>query len=275
MGFRIGYLADHFYPHVKRGAEIETKFIIEEGRRRGHEIIECEGTYVKDVDVYIVGNIVDNFNKGELLSYLSRKPYIKMEHDLRAPFMPFYKMLAEGSIINIFRSPLHASLIEKYSGKYNYFLHANCMPKEFRDLGWTRKPETEILYVGDYAKEKGYREMVEWLERHPECTIWHYGGGFPMKHPRMKEMVQQRHEDMPKVYNLFSVLIFLPNYPQACSRVIAEAYLCRVPKIITNDKDGFTSYGWTSNDYDMVREKLINGPKTWWDRVEQEIGSRY
>lgn len=268
---KIGYLADHFFPKVKRGAELETKLIIEEGRRRGHEIIQCEGKYVKDVDCYIVGNCVDNFNSGELLSYLSRKPYIHVEHDLRAPSFPFYKMFAGGAVLNVFRSPLHVSLIEKYSGKYKHFLHANCMPEFFRDLKLKRKPETEVLYVGDYCKEKGYHEMEEWLLGHPDCTICHLGGGFEKNHPKMREMGSARYEDMAEIYNKFRTLIFLPQFPQACCRIIAEAYLCKVPNIITNGKDGFTSYGWTMDDYDKVREILVNGHKTLWDRMECEL----
>lgn len=266
---KIGYLADHFYPHIERGAELETKLIIEEGRRRGHEIVECEGKYVKDVDVYIVGNICDNFNIGELLAYLSKKPYIHVEHDLRSPSFPWYRMFAGEALLNVFRSPLHVSLIEKHSGKYKYFLHPNCMPKGFRDLGLERKPETEILYVGDYAMEKGYKEMVGWLNQYPDYTIWHYGGGFPKKHPRMKEMGQRKYGDMPKIYNQFQTLVFLPNYPQACCRIIAEAYLCKVPHIITNNLDGFSSYGWTLADYDRVRERLVNAPEILWDKFEQ------
>jgi hypothetical protein len=250
---------------------LETKLIIEEGRRRGHEIIECEGKFVKDVDAYIVGNCCDNFNIGELLSYLSQKPYIHVEHDLRASCYPWYKMLAGDALLNVFRSPLHVSLIEKHSGKYKYFLHPNCMPKEFRDMKLKRKPETEILYVGDYAKEKGYKEMVDWLEQHPDHTIWHYGAGFPMKHPKMREMKQQKYEDMPKIYNQFQTLIFLPSYPQACCRIIAEAYLCKVPHIITNNLDGFSSYGWTLADYDKVRERLTNAHIILWDKMEEEF----
>jgi len=265
---RIGYLADHFYPHVKRGAELETKLIIEEGRRRGHEIIQCEGKYVKDVDVYIVGNIIDNFNVGELLSYLSQKPYIHVEHDLRSPCFPWYKMFAGEALLNIFRSPLHASLIKKYSGEYTYFLHPNCMPKEFQDMKLERLAETEVLYVGDYAKEKGYEEMVKWLEQHPNYRLWHYGGGFPKHHPRMIEKGQIKYEDMPFVYNRFQTLIFLPSYPQACCRIIAEAFLCKVPHIITNNLDGFSSYGFKMSDYDQVRERLINADKILWDKME-------
>jgi len=53
--------------------------------------------------------------------------------------------------------------------------------------------------------------------------------------------------------------------------VVAEAYLCKVPKVFTNGKDGFSSYKWKMSDYDVVRERLINGHKLWWDKVEELI----
>jgi len=224
----IGWVADHFYPHVKRGAELHTRILIEEGERRGYDIVKCEGNIVKDVDLYIVGTCVDNFNAGELLAYLSQKRYINMEHDLRAP-------------------------------------------KEFKDLKLKRKPEDQVLYVGDYSWEKGYEGLVDYLQEHPESIIWHYGAGFPKKHPRMKEMGQTAYEEMPKVYNQFQSMIFLPNYPQACCRIMGEAFLCKIPNIITNQNSGFMSYNFTLDDYKSVREKLINGQKYFWDRIEDEF----
>ena len=175
IGFLIGWIADHFYPHVKRGAELHTRILIDEGRRRGYDIIECEGKIVKDVDLYIVGTCVDNFHAGELLAYISQKPYINMEHDLRAPHMPWYKMFASEALTNVFRSPLHVQIIGRVSGNYKHFLHPNCISTTFKDLKLERKPRNQVLYVGDYSWEKGYKGLVEWLKENPKATIWHYG----------------------------------------------------------------------------------------------------
>jgi len=268
---RIGWVADHFYPHVKRGAELHTRILIEEGKRRGYDIVECEGKIVKDVDLYIVGTCVDNFNAGELLAYLSRKPYVNMEHDLRAPHMAWYKMFASQALINVFRSPLHVQIINRISGNYKHFLHPNCIPEQFKDLGLKRKPKNQVLYAGDYSWEKGYRGLLDWIESHPKATLWHYGAGFPKKHSRMKEMGQTSYEEMPKIYNQFQSMIFLPNYPQACCRIMCEAFLCKVQNIITNDKSGFMSYNFKMKDYEKVRELLVNGHKKWWNKVKEFI----
>jgi len=268
---RLGWIADHFYPNVRRGAELHTRILVEEGKRRGYDIVECEGRIAKDVDMYIVGTCVDNFHAGELLAYLSQKPYVNMEHDLRAPHMAWYKMFASEALINVFRSPLHVQVINRVSGNYKHFLHPNCIPEEFKDLELERKPKSQVLYVGDYSMEKGYGGLVEWLQNNPKSTIWHYGGGFPKKHPRMIEMNQEVYEKMPEVYNQFQSLIFLPSYPQACCRIMCEAFLCKVKNIITNDKSGFMSYNFKTKDYDKVRELLVNGHKRWWDKVEETL----
>jgi len=76
------------------------------------------------------------------------------------------------------------------------------------------------------------------------------------------------YEQMPKLYNIFSSLIFLPQYPEACNRTMGEAYLCKVPNVITNDLNGFGSYGWTLENYDEVRIKLISAGSIWWDEIE-------
>lgn len=267
---KIGFIADHFYPEVKRGAEIEDDWLIKQAIYRGHEIVKM-GKLRKDVDLFIVANRVDNFNIGELLAYLSRKPYVNLEHDLRSPNLPYYRMFATESILNVFHSPLHAEIIQKLVGPLNHFLHPMVLTPDYRDLGWERLPENEVLYVGDYGKEKGYRNLIEWLDQHPDCKIWHFGGGFNKEHPRMIEIgpLSQRH--MPYVYNTFTSLIFLPQYPQACSRCIAEAYLCKVPNIIHNGKDGFTSYNFGPDDYNYARRLLVDAGVKFWDMVEQKL----
>ena len=263
----IGWIADNFYPEVKRGAEIEDKMLIEEGERRGHKIVRM-GKLSKDVDLFIVANRVDKFNIGELLSYLSRKPYVNLEHDLRSPQYPYYRMFATESILNVFHSPLHVEMVQKLVDKLEYFLHPMVLTPDFQDLGWQRLPDNEVLYVGDYAKEKGYSNIENWLNNHPDCKIWHVGEGFEKHHPRMIELNPTSQRIMPYIYNTFNSLIFLPQYIQACSRIIAEAYLCKVQNIIHNGKDGFTSYGFGPENYESARNMLVEGGKKFWGMVE-------
>ena len=270
----IGWVADNFYPEIKRGAEIEDNNLINEGIKRGHEIIRM-GKLSKNIDLFIVANRVDKHNIGELLSYLSRKPYVNLEHDLRSPMCPWYSIFAKESILNVFHSPLQAELIQKQIGKTEYFLHPMVLTPDYKDLGWQRLPQNEVLYVGDYAKEKGYRNLEAWINSHPDCKIWHVGGGFEESHPRMIEMGESSQRLMPYLYNTFSSLIFLPQFIQACSRVIAEAYLCKIPNIIHNGKDGFSSYGFTPANYETARQMLIDGGKRFWDKVEQRFEEWY
>lgn len=272
--FRLGWIADNFFGEVKRGAEIEDKILIEEAERRGHEVIRISAGQLKMVshtNLLIVANCLDKFNIGELLSYISMRPYVRVEHDLRAPQFPWYPSLAGDAIINVYHSPFQEQMITKASGEYPHFLHSMCLPEEFQDMHKPRYPLDNVLYVGDYSKEKGFRNLEAWLLQHPDCKIYHYGGGFEKTHPQMVEMGEARQSEMPYIYNSYSSVIFLPLYPQACSRIIAEAYLCKVPNIITNELDGFTSYGYKPEDYDHVRDILINGHKHFWDRIEEEL----
>lgn len=212
---KIGFIADNFYPNVQRGAEIEDKILIEEGIRRGHEIVKI-GPMVKNVDLYIVANFIDTFNHGELMAYLSRRPYVNIEHDLRGPQYAFYPTFARDAVINIYHSPYQKAFIEKFAGEFNSFLHPMCMPATFKPMTIGRYHKNQILFVGDYSWEKGYKELVEWLAENERCKIWHYGGGFDKHHPKMKEMGYVGQEVMPFIYNRFQSLIFLPHYPQAC-----------------------------------------------------------
>lgn len=266
---RIGWVADNFYPDIKRGAEIEDYNLIAEGIRRGHTIVKM-GKLSTDVDLFIVANRVDKINIGELLAYLSRRPYVNLEHDLRSPlYYIWYKTFASNAILNVFHSPLHAKLIQERIGEIKHFLHPMTLTPDYKDLGWKRLPDKEVLYVGDYAKEKGYRNMKEWLARNPDSKIWHIGAGFEESHPRMVELGSISQRLMPYVYNTFNSLIFLPQVVQACSRIIAEAYMCKIKNIIHNGKDGFSSYNLGPDDYEHARGLLTDGGKRFWEVVER------
>ena len=268
---KITWVADNFYPSVQRGAELEDYYLICEAQRRGHEVERVGNikTASKDMDLIVLANFVDTFNIGELTAYLSKAHYVHIEHDLRAPQFPYYKYIANDAIFNVYHSPYQEEYIKKFAGEFKHIMHPMCLPEDFKNMGLQRFSESEVLFVGDYSWEKGYKEMAEWLDLQFEKTIWHYGGGFPNVHPKMKEMGWNSAEQMPRVYNTFSSMIFLPKYPQACSRTMAEAYLCGITNIIGNGKDGFSSWEFDKERYDVVRDILVNSKRRFWDIVEK------
>lgn len=272
---KIGWIADNFYPIIKRGAEIHDKLLIDEGIKRGHVIVKMGDQMErlsKNVDLFIVSNFVDKFSVGEIFAVLANKPYINLLHDIRAPQFGWYKAFATEALVNVYLSPLQLEFIEHVNGKFDHkiYVHPTAMSPVFKDYGWKRLPPNEILYVGDYAKEKGYQMLVDWINAEEDSRIWHVGGGFDKHHPKMVEMGLISQERMPSIYNTFSSLIFLPQYIQVCSRVTAEAFLCKIPNIITNEKDGFMSWNFNMKDYDKAREILIHGHEKFWDMVEKE-----
>lgn len=276
---KIGWIADNFYPDIKRGAEVHDKLLIDEGEKRGHTITKMgfgREKLGKNVDMFIVSNFVDKFSIGEIFSCLAGKRYISLLHDLRAPQFGWYKAFASQALINVYLSPMQRQVIEDLNGKFEHkiYMHPTALPEIYKDYGWKRLPENEMLYAGDYCVEKGYQTLVDYVSGLEDCRIWHFGGGFDKRHPKMMEMGFISQERMPSIYNTFSSLIFLPQYYQVCSRVVGEAFLCKIPNIITNGKDGFTSWDFKMEDYNKVRELLIHGHEKFWDMVEMKQNVR-
>lgn len=274
---KVGWVADYFIEECGGGAEIEDDNVIKEGLKRGHKIIKVrpKDKLSKKVDFYVFANI-DKFNIGELLAYGAFIPYVNYEHDLRMPRKSIYPEFAGNAIVNIYHSPLHRDRIFELSGRnYKHFLLPMSLSSKFKDLGLSRKKEPVALFVGVLCKMRGYYNMVEWLEEHPLWQIDWYGGStlspLVQVHPRINEMGYIEHDKIVYLYNQYRNLIFLPVEIQACSRVVAESFICKVPNIISNGKDGFTSYGWTQDNYDEVKNILLNGAKIWWDVVEKEV----
>ena len=268
---KIAFLADYFTPEMVGGAELEDEYVLAEGIKRGHEIIQITPNMQipREVDLYFLSNIC-NFNIGKVLAYISNTPYINSEHDLRLPRRPIYKKFAGEALVNIFRSPIHRDRIQELSGcKFRHFLHPLCLSPKFRDLRLKRK-SNPVLYVGWVCRTKGYLNLERWLNENRDMKIDVYGKG-RFSHPRIHERGWVSQNKLIKIYNTYESLIFLPDEIQACSRVVAEAFMCKVPNLICTEKTGFSSYDWTNKNYDEIRKKIICGAEHIWYMIEEAM----
>ena len=128
------------------------------------------------------------------------------------------------------------------------------------------------LWVGNYSRQKGIRNLWEWAETnqvHIDC----YGYGTPRVYLEQSDYchvkVPVSYDEMPNLYRKYATLVHLPKGNEAGSRICIEAILSGL-KIITNDLEGDLSF---SNPYSEKawRDRLKKAPREFWQKTLQAL----
>ena len=121
------------------------------------------------------------------------------------------------------------------------------------------------LWVGNYSRQKGIRNLWEWAETnqvHIDC----YGYGTPRVYLEQSDYchvkVPVSYDEMPNLYRKYATLVHLPSGSEAGSRVFIEAVLSGL-KVLTNENEGDKSF---ENAYDIKkwRARLLTAPARFW-----------
>ncbi len=128
------------------------------------------------------------------------------------------------------------------------------------------------LWVGNYSRQKGIRNLWEWAEAnqaHIDC----YGYGTPRVYLEQSEYCHVKvpvpNNEMPVLYKDYSVLVHLPSSPEAGSRVFIESILSGL-EVITNEHEGDLSYV-RLYDKNLWRVRLQKAPQEFWQKTLQVL----
>ena len=128
------------------------------------------------------------------------------------------------------------------------------------------------LWVGNYSRQKGIRNLWEWAEKN-KTHVDLYGQGTPRVYLEQSEYCHIKapvlYNQMSDLYRKYRTLVHLPKGPEAGSRVTIEATLSGLG-VITNEYEGNCSY---DQPYcaDTWRERLRRAPAALWREVSNTL----
>ena len=261
---RIGILHDYIQDECPGGANETLKRLCETAPRS----VELYWLKVSDLipifnlDNYIIAN-TRSVSNTQLEHLLKGKQYIKIHFDYRR-VSP--KIIRDAKLL-VYMSPQQKK--DMLGSGYAHIMPSLVDPDKF-----SPGSGEGYLWVGNYSRQKGIRNLWEWAEAnqvHIDC----YGYGIPRVYLEQSEYCHVKvpvpNNEMPVLYKDYSVLVHLPSGPEAGSRVFIEAVLSRL-QILTNEQEGDLSY---DEPYSIARwrNRLQGAPARFWQQAIDALQS--
>lgn len=267
MGIRIGWAHDYALADRFGGAQLTNETMIEKAPAWA-EVVRCYPGHCQAADLYILNN-VKFFSELELLAMTSR-PCIKFEHDHwdtpQAWQKAWIKRVIKGARGVIYLSPLHQ---ETYEAKHGCRPARSAVIPSPVDPGafYPDKRKRGILWLGEYVSHKGVRAAVKWAEEH-ETVVEFFGWGHePPRGPWAIDGGRLPYSLIPATLGAARALLFLPVWPEAFGRTVAEAIFSGC-EIIGNENIGALSWGL---DREGLAEACRTAPAKFWETVRSWV----
>lgn len=176
------------------------------------------------------------------------------------------KSLFENAKINFVLSPLHKRIIQKYFPSLENFkiippLIDTTLFYKYKEL---QDRNYDYLFMGVISEAKGFYEMREKYFDKNILLVGRKQSSLNIDFGKHLEEVS--YFDVPGIMNDARNFVFLPRWPEAQGRVVAEAALCGC-NIIDNNNVGATSF-----DFDLsMSENYTNIEEKFWSTIEAVI----
>lgn len=173
--------------------------------------------------------------------------------------------LFEKALLNIFVSPLHASIFHKIypaTREKTYILK----PLIDVDMFTNRKQNRDIKYAacGGMGEAKGFYNIRDDFLNEEVILFGSDSKLLPDKHNYGKVIGRIPYEKMPEFLNRVENYIHLPRWPEPHGLIVNQAALCGC-KLITNE-----NVGAVTHDFDIMDRKAYKdtAPELW-KRIEE------
>ena len=298
---KIAWLNDYKLSEFIGGCQVTNSIMIKKGREiidgeARHEIIELtpkdfEGMELgtDNWDLVILNNI--NQFKPEIIDWIIKnKPYITYTHDYYfcqyrnarckqckskcAPAKIFVDLYSS-SLLNIFLSPLHLEIHNKFFGQT--MRDAICIPspiEEGKFYPGKNIQQDAYLYAGAIMTHKGVSQMLDFADSQKGKKIFHFAGKAIGK--ELMKRIKEKHtylgeipyEEMPKLLRKYKQFMVNAQWPEPFGRSIIEAMLsgCTLVRFSQSWKTGMESYNTSPTE--MI-DRCIKSPDKFWREVEK------
>tara|TARA_Y100000296_G_C5178720_1_gene261817 strand:- start:6143 stop:6988 length:846 start_codon:yes stop_codon:yes gene_type:complete len=278
---KVLWVSDYGIKLNSGGAQRSNSLIIEEGKKRGHSIIEFnvnsdDKLLHPEYDLLVSSNLEALCRKPRMVEWLSTFPnHVRVEHDSNR-YLPAEdrRLLFSSCKKSFFLSSFH---LQQFVSSYgDYFTNAEIIPDPidpitFCDRGLER--ENKTLYVGYMHPYKGTSAFFSHVIENPEDSFVVAGWSNISQFVQTCEMIPNIEflgkidfTEMPILYNKYKYLFYKPTFYEPYCRSVAEAIFCGM-EVIGNDLIGCLHHMKEAGKDEMVSQ-CSRAPESFWESVE-------
>lgn len=300
---KIGWVADLTIEENRGGGQQTNHEMVISGRERGHTIdyitpknwkillanIDKE-SFRYDLFRYdlLILNRTMAFSADTKRLMISRsRRYVRYEHDYDSVWAdPLCHQICEKALLNIFLSPLHYKVFNRYyMNKYGVGLDNKKVYLQpspvvgFKESGFSgvERIKNTVIWAGNLHKFKGIDNVIKYASERKDLKFDFYLLK-SMSQPAYIKLIRNLEnasiideiagrEEMNRAYASHEYFIHLPVWAEPFGRTVLEAYLSGC-KLITNSQVGMMSYGWDLENYNKIVEINNKSCSNFWDRIE-------
>ncbi|MBC8275807.1 MAG: hypothetical protein H8E40_12680 [Chloroflexi bacterium] len=253
---RIAIFHDYVEDEVPGGANLTLRRLVKTAPRNVKVVWLSDLLQLNYYQNVIVAN-TRSISNITLEQALEGKQYVKIHFDYR--YVP--PKIIKDAVLLVYMSPKQRNdMLGRLTGYKSYVMPSLVDPDMF-SLGNGKGH----LWVGNYSRQKGIRNLWEWAEKN-ETHIDLYGFGVPKVYLGQSKYCHVKvpvlHNQMPDLYRRYKTLVHLPKGREAGSRVFIEALLSGL-SILTNEMEGDLSFD-RPYSIDRWRSRLRTAPKRFW-----------
>ena len=293
----IGWLSDYSTDNFQGGASLTNEQLINEGKKRGHEIIFQEyKTFnqedLKDTDLIVLTNI-NLFQKKDIEWVINNKPFVKYEHDycfcrfrnvrcgelckIKCRPVEIFQSMFGRSKLNIFMSKLQLDIYKKFFNNI-MFRDAKVIPPPIQTDRFfpddnVREPKT-ALYLGLISEHKGIFEIISKAKQLKQKGFKVDFAG-RIVHEKIKQMIEEEfnyigeipHDQVPNLMRRYNFFLIAPKMRETFGITKLEAELSGCEIIRINDVPlGIESY---NKNIQEIKALCDNAHNVWWEEIEK------
>lgn len=282
---KVLYVTDFSLRQCLGGSQRTTSFILEEGRKRGHEVREFNHDspitqiYLRNYDLIISSNLealMQSENASEIFNFLVKHPkHVRYERDSCLYLHPQNrKLLFEKARLNVFLSDFHLEFFREMYG--DYFHDTHVIPP-YLDVERFKPAEGEkeydVVYCGFLHPLKGSDALADYAIKNPQRKITIFGWGDEKIIKELDDMHnvefkgKLEYDEIPAMLQKTRHIFHCPVVNEPFCRMIGEAMFCGAEFVGDKHKIGavqdIKEFG-----LDQVRTNCSNANKDFWDLIE-------
>lgn len=280
------YVTDYSLDHTAGGSQRTTSFLLEEGRRRGHDVRQFNfdtpitQLFLRNYDVVVSSNlehILQTDNSSAVFGALVNHPkHVRYERDSCLYLHPQNRqLLFSKARLNVFLSDFHLRFFQEMYG--NYFHDTHIVPPYIDPEVFlpdnTKEKTLDTVYCGLIHPLKGCNNLIEFANNHPERQFVVFGWGEESliesleKIPNIEFQGSLSHEEIVSVYKRAKYIYHDPIVNEPFCRMVGEAAFCGARFVGNKEKVGavqeIKAYG-----LDQIRKNCSKANEDFWDLIE-------
>jgi glycosyltransferase involved in cell wall biosynthesis len=250
---KILWLADFDLDMSMGGAQRSDKILIDQGKLLGYNIVKLNKVTfdnsidINKFDVLITANLAALTHQyPDLIDKISKHKYhVRLEHDSNEYLKQEDRMKLFGSCVkSIFLSDFHISFFKARYGDIFKNIEIIYDPIDFHNFkNLNLERENKILYSGYMHPLKGSYDFFDFALNNPQqkFVVTGWTSHATINHlcqsiENVEYLGQMPYEKMPEIYNRYSMMFYEPNLNEPFCRSVAEAVLCGMKIIISEQK---------------------------------------